>query len=122
MGKHFPHSNEGIIRLGPLDLSDPRVFYHDEDKFPIPALRGFKCHVVAAPGLVYRLLLGADLCLLIVINQRVVNSGLAWLGERGGLVRRVGCRILYDPDKFMHPVFLVIWDDEEDLLQNLTEL
>ena len=58
------------------------------------------------PGLVYRLLSGADRCFITVVDQRVVNIGLAWLTERGGVVHHVGFRILYDPDEVMYPVFL----------------
>ena len=115
VGEDFPHGDEGVICLVPLEISDPRVFYHTEDKFFSLALCGFKCCVVAAPGLVYGLLSNAERCLLVVVDRRILNSGLARLGGSGGVVRRVGCRVLYDPDEVVYPVFLVVRYDKEDL-------
>ena len=72
VGNNLSCSDEGVIHLGPLEISDPRIFYHAEDKFISLALRGFKGHVVTALGLVYRPLLGADRCLFIVLDRHVV--------------------------------------------------
>ena len=59
VGNNLSCSDEGVILLGPLELPDPRVFYHAEYEFPSIALRGFKGRVIAAPGLEYFLLSGA---------------------------------------------------------------
>ena len=31
VGKHLPHGEEGVIRLVPLNLLDPHIFYYAED-------------------------------------------------------------------------------------------
>ena len=113
VGNNLSCSDEGVIHLGPLEISDPRIFYHAEDKFISLALRGFKGHVVAALGLVYRPLSGVDRCLFIVLDRHVVNNGIAWSGERGGVVHCVGCRALYDPDEVMNPILLVLRGEKE---------
>ena len=110
VGAHLPRGDEGVIRLGPIEILDPCALYHSEYEFPSLTLRGFEGRIIAVPGLVYRLLLGAYRCLLIVVYQRVVNDGLAWSGECGSVVRRVFCRVgfrvLYDPDEVMYLVSL----------------
>ena len=68
VGKNFPRIDKGVVRLVPLELLDPCVFYHTDDEFTTLAPRVFECRVVAAPGLVYCLLLVADRCLPIVID------------------------------------------------------
>ena len=112
---HFPRGDEGVIFLGLLELPYPRVFDHAEDEFPSLELRGFEGRIIAVSGLVDRLLLGADRCLIIVAYQRVVNGRLVWSGERDGVVLRVGCQVVYDPYEVMYPVSLFIRDDKEDL-------
>ena len=68
-GKHFNRGDEGVISLGPLELLNQHVFDQAEDEFPSLALRRFECYVVAALGLVYRLLSGVERCLLIVVDR-----------------------------------------------------
>ena len=65
--KNLTRSEKGVICLGPIELPDPYVFYHAKDKFTSPALRGFEGCVIAASGLVYRLLSGAERRLLIAV-------------------------------------------------------
>ena len=115
VGDHFPRSDEGVICFVFLEISDPRVLHHSEDKFTSLSIRGLECRVVAAPGLLYHLFLGANQCHVIVVNRCVINSRLAWSWERGSVFLCVGCRVLYDPDKVMYPIFLVVRDDTENL-------
>ena len=115
VGNNLSCSDEGVIHLGPLEISDPRVLHHSEDKFTSLSIRGLECRVVAAPGLLYHLFLGANQCHVIVVNRCVINSRLAWSWERGIVFLCVGCRVLYDPDKVMYPIFLVVRDDTENL-------
>ena len=79
-GEHFPNGDEGVIHIGPLELTYPHIFCHAEYEFTSLVLRCFECRVVADLVFLYRLLAGVDWCLLIVIDQCVINSGLAWWG------------------------------------------
>ena len=60
VGDHFPCGDEGVIYLGLLDIPYPRVFDHAKDEFPSLALHCFEGYIIAAPGLVDRLLSGVD--------------------------------------------------------------
>ena len=60
VGDHLPRGDEGVIYLGLLDIPYPRVFDHAKDEFPSLALHCFEGYIIAAPGLVDRLLSGVD--------------------------------------------------------------
>ena len=98
-----------------LDSPYPLIFDHDEDKLSSLALRCFEGRKIAGTALVYCFLLGEERCLFIIVYRCVINDGLTWSGERGGIVCHVYCRVLYNPDKFLYLVFLVIRNDKEDL-------
>ena len=107
--------------LGPLDFLDPRVFDHTKDEIPRFVLHGFICSLIADPNLVDCPFPGTDWCLLVVLNGHIVNFGIPWTAERGGVICCVCCRVLYNPDEVVYTVLLVVRDDEEDFKKNLKE-
>ena len=104
-----------------LELLYPRIFAAAENELSSLALSGSEGRIIAVPGLVDRLLLGLDRCLLIVAYRRVVNGGISFPGECGGIVQRVCFRVLYYPNDVISPVFLFVRDTEKDLWQHLAE-
>ena len=107
--------------LVPHDFLDPRVFDHTKDEIPRFVLHGFIFSLIADPNLVDCPFPGTDWCLLVVLNGHIVNFGIPWTAERGGVICCVCCRVLYNPDEVVYTVLLVVRDDEEDFKKNLKE-
>ena len=121
MGEKFSYGNQGVVGFGPLEFVDPRVFNNSEEKFTHFVFRRFISGEVADAGLVDDLLPFSHRWLFVVPYGRIVD-GMFWrMGKRVSEIWRVRCWVLNEPDEVMDSVFLVISNDEEDLLNYLME-
>ena len=54
----------------------------------------------------------SHMCLFVVLDGRIVYIRFLEAGERGGVIHRVCRQVLYEADKVMDSVFLVVRNDE----------
>ena len=100
---------------------NPHILNDGEDKLRIIALRRLVGAAVGALDLVLRFRVRADNGRGIVINRCVVGFDACWFGELRAISRCVSCHRTNQSDQVVGFLRFVVWDLEEDRLQDLLD-